>query len=97
MTEPFSPDSPRPRESPPRLARDGETIVRRVGGRTDDGVYFDGVEEIHPGDPRYAALLPAARANPVEEPEPPENEPDPDTTATLLRHLGLESWPEPPE
>ncbi|WP_433761624.1 hypothetical protein [Nocardia sp. CA-135398] len=75
----------------PILARDGVTILRRVGGRTDDGVLFDGYEEFHPGDPGYDEMLPVARANREEADEPPERPVDSETLARLLRETGLDA------
>ncbi|WP_040839442.1 hypothetical protein [Nocardia brevicatena] len=65
------------------------TILRHRHGRTDDGDFYTSVEEIRPGDPGYAAMLPAARANPIadSEPEPPVNA---ETLARILRDAGLD-------
>jgi len=74
----------------PRLARDGVTILRLFRGRTDDGGYFHGFEEFHPGDPGYDDMLPVAREDPVSDYEPPERPVDPDTLARILREAGLD-------
>ncbi|MGF6881220.1 hypothetical protein ABIA39_001100 [Nocardia sp. GAS34] len=75
--------------APPMLARDGVTIVRWVGGVTDDGIAFDGFEEFEPGDPGYDELLPLARENPLLD-EEPENPIDPDMLARVLRDAGMD-------
>jgi hypothetical protein len=49
----------------PMLARDGVTIVRRIGGVTGDGIAFDGFEEFKPGDPGYGELLLTARESQI--------------------------------
>ncbi|WP_433527002.1 hypothetical protein ACQPZ2_20405 [Nocardia pseudovaccinii] len=72
------------------------TIVRRVGGRTDDGGSFDGYEQFHPGDPGYDELLAAATANRAEADadevdDPAESAIDPDTLARILRETGLDA------
>lgn len=72
------------------LAEDGVTILLRLRGRTEDGVYYNGFEELHPGDPGYDDLLPVARKNPVEPEEPVERPVDPDTLARILRDAGLD-------
>jgi hypothetical protein len=54
--------------SPPMLDSDGVTILRPLRGRTESGIYYDGMQRIVPGDPDYDELLPLARANP--EPAP---------------------------
>ncbi|WP_067465548.1 hypothetical protein [Nocardia amamiensis] len=72
------------------LAEDGVTILLPLRGRTEDGVYYSGFEEFHPGDPGYAEMLPAARENPVSESEPPERPVDNDTLAQILREAGLD-------
>lgn len=51
-------------EGPPMLDTDGETILVPVSGQTADGLYYDGIRRIGPGEPDYGNLLPAARANP---------------------------------
>ena len=76
-------------EGPPMLDTDGETILVPVSGHTADGVYYDGVRQIRPGEPDYDNLLPQARANPR-----PVNRrtrrPDPQTLARIRRDAGLE-------
>jgi hypothetical protein len=72
---------------PPRLSRDGVTILLPMAGHTDDGIYYDGYREVHPGDPDYARLLPAARENAVAD-TPPERGPDPYTLARIRRETG---------
>ncbi|MEU1998869.1 hypothetical protein ABZ511_30915 [Nocardia gamkensis] len=76
--------------SPPMLAEDGETILVRLRGRTEDGVFYSGFEEFHPGDPGYDEMLPVARENPVSESEPMERPVDEDTLARILREAGLD-------
>ena len=72
------------------LDEDGVTILLPLRGRTEDGVYYSGVEEFHPGDPGYDEMLPVARENPVE-PEPTLERPiDPDTAFLLRRAAGLD-------
>jgi hypothetical protein len=44
------------------------TLVVRYGGRTADGAFYDGVREVHPGDPQYDELLPIAQQNPQRRP-----------------------------
>ncbi|MEV6335248.1 hypothetical protein AB0M12_11095 [Nocardia vinacea] len=70
------------------------TIIRRVGGRTDEGGSFDGYEQFHPGDPGYDEMLAAATANRAEADDDEvdnsaESAIDPDTLARLLRETGL--------
>ncbi|MEV6431862.1 hypothetical protein [Nocardia sp. NPDC051463] len=60
-------------------------------GRTEDGVYYRGVEEFHPGDPDYDVMLPIARENPIEPDYPPQRPVDPDTMATILHDAGLDT------
>ncbi|WP_431941458.1 hypothetical protein [Nocardia grenadensis] len=76
--------------SPPQLSDDGETILLPLRGRTADGIYYRGVEELHPGEPGYDDLLPIARANPVSAEEDPQRPVDPDTMARILRDTGLD-------
>ncbi|WP_216893719.1 hypothetical protein [Nocardia alni] len=71
------------------MALDGVTIIRRLGGGSDAGL-FDGYEEISPGDPGYDELLPTARENPIRD-EEPERPVDPLTMAQVLRDAGLDS------
>ncbi|MEU2179033.1 hypothetical protein ABZ552_32900 [Nocardia sp. NPDC019219] len=72
------------------LAEDGETILLPLRGRTEDGVYYSGFEEFHPGDAGYDEMLPVARENPVSESEAPERPVDQDTLARILREAGLD-------
>ncbi|MBF6469832.1 hypothetical protein IU427_32420 [Nocardia beijingensis] len=72
------------------LAEDGVTILLPLRGRTEDGIYYSGFEEFHPGDPGYDEMLPVARENPVLEAEAPERPIDADTLARILREAGLD-------
>jgi hypothetical protein len=72
------------------LARDGKTILRQLRGRTEDGGYFDGYQEYHPGDLGYEEMLPAAQENPAEDNDLPERPVDPGTLARVLREAGLD-------
>jgi hypothetical protein len=74
---------------PPRLARDGVTIVRRVGGVSDGGIAFDGFEELKPGDRGYDELLPLARENRISD-EESESPLDPEALARVLHDAGLD-------
>lgn len=82
MTEPS--DSYFDDTSPPRLARDGVTVLVPLRGKTEEGVFYDGFLEIHPGDERYEELLPIARRNPLPPPVAADREPDPASLAWLL-------------
>lgn len=74
--------------APPMLARDGVTIVRRMGGVTDDGIAYDGFKEFRPGDPGYDELLPLARENAI---TGQERDPiDPEAMARIRRDAGLD-------
>ncbi|BCK54008.1 hypothetical protein NWFMUON74_17800 [Nocardia wallacei] len=73
--------------SPPMLAEDGETILVHLRGRTEDGVFYHGFEEFFPGDPGYDEMLPVARENPYEKPEP-ERPLDEETLALVFREAG---------
>ncbi|MGW1741085.1 hypothetical protein ACWCPQ_20010 [Nocardia sp. NPDC001965] len=76
--------------SPPVLAADGVTIRLPLRGRTEDGIYYRGYEELRPGEDGYDELLPIARTN-AAEPEPePERPVDPVTLAQILRDSGLD-------
>ncbi len=73
------------------LDTDGETILIRAGGRTEDGVFYDGFIKVRPGDERYGELLPDARRNPMPkrpEPGPGARQPDPETMAMIRRAMG---------
>ncbi|MER7454578.1 hypothetical protein ABTW96_30310 [Nocardia beijingensis] len=72
------------------LAEDGVTILLPLRGRTEDGVFYSGFEEFHPGDPGYDEMLPVAREKPVEEKEEPQRPVDSDTLARILREAGLD-------
>ena len=77
--------------SPPMLHSDGVTVLVPLRGRTADGIYYDGAQQITPGDPRYDELLPVARANPA--PPPPTTEKgniDPETLDMLRQASGFE-------
>jgi hypothetical protein len=73
---------------PPMLARDGVTIVRRMGGVTDDGIAFDGFEEFKPSDPGYDELLPTARENRTSDQD--LGPVDPAALARVLHDAGLD-------
>jgi hypothetical protein len=73
---------------PPRLARDGVTIVRRVDGVTGDDIAFDGFEEFKPGDPGYDELLPLARENRISDDD--LGPVDPEALARVLHDAGLD-------
>lgn len=73
---------------PPRLARDGVTIVRRLGGVTDDGIAFDGFDELNPGDPGYDELLPLAQKNRISDED--LGSVDPEALARVLYDAGLD-------
>ena len=76
-------------EGPPMLDTDGETILVPVSGRSADGIYYDGIRQIRPGEPDYDHLLPPARTNP--RPVIPRTRtPDPETLARINRAAGLE-------
>ena len=69
----------------PMLDGDGMTIRMMVGGETADGVLYDDMVEIRPGDPDYDELLPEARLHPF--PRKDETPVDPDAIAKLMaRH-----------
>ncbi|MFQ6328092.1 hypothetical protein ACLMAL_18390 [Nocardia sp. CWNU-33] len=72
------------------LSEDGVTILLPFSGRTEEGVYYDGVSQIRPDDPRYAELLPLAEQNPQPRRTRPSGPVDPDTAARIQRALGLE-------
>lgn len=82
--------------APPTLAGDGVTVVRRVGGVTDDGIAFDGFEKFTPGDPGYDELLAQALENRLSEQDEDddddeEDDPiDPEALARVLRDAGLD-------
>jgi len=75
--------------SPPQLSDDGVTILLPLRGRTADGVYYNGFEEFHPGDPGYDEMLPMARENPQRPTEPSKRPVDSKTLARILRATGL--------
>ncbi|MET9030318.1 hypothetical protein ABZW96_32525 [Nocardia sp. NPDC004168] len=72
------------------LAEDGVTILLPLRGQTEDGVFYSGFEEFHPGDPGYEEMLPVARENPVAEKEEPQRPVDTDTLTRILREAGLD-------
>ncbi|MGW4071249.1 hypothetical protein [Nocardia grenadensis] len=76
--------------SPPMLAPDGVTIRLPLRGRTENGIYYRGYEELRPGEEGYDELLPIARSNPVEPEEPPERPVDPETRELILRDSGFD-------
>ncbi len=61
-------------EFTPVLGHDGVTVFVRYGGQAENGALYDGVATYHPGDARYAELLPLAQANPVRQPPPVEED-----------------------
>jgi hypothetical protein len=74
----------------PMLDTDGETILIRAGGRSEDGIFYDGFIKVRPGDDRYQELLPEARCHPVpvrRQPGPGARQPDPETMAKLMRAM----------
>jgi hypothetical protein len=76
-------------EGPPMLDTDGETILVPVAGQTAGGARYDGVRQIHPGEPDYDELLPEARANPKPVIRRTRT-PDPAHLARIRRDAGLE-------
>ncbi|WP_037571325.1 hypothetical protein [Phaeacidiphilus oryzae] len=69
------------------LDTDGETILIRSGGRTEEGIFYDGFVKVRPGEDRYDELLPEARRHPVPERPEPTRQPDPETMAILMRAM----------
>lgn len=72
------------------LDTDGQTVLIPAGGRSEDGVFYDGFIKVRPGDERYEELLPGARRHPMpQRPAPGEDarQPDPETLAVLRRAM----------
>jgi hypothetical protein len=76
-------------EGPPTLDTDGETILVPVSGQTADGMCYDGVRQIRPGEPDYDDLLPWARENPRPVIRRTRT-PNPETLARIRRDSGLD-------
>ncbi|WP_431676744.1 hypothetical protein [Kitasatospora sp. KL5] len=69
--------------TPPRLDRDGVTVLVPLRGRTAEGLCHDGMRTVSPGDAEYGELLRIARQHPAQEPLPATRQPDPQTLARL--------------
>lgn len=73
------------------LHADGETVLVPFGGRTEEGVFYDGAVKVRPGDDRYEELLPEARRHPAPDRSrriEGGRQPDPEAMAAIRRIMG---------